>query len=222
MTRSALTVLLTLMSGTLTCADDGTLFPGSLRPVTDQTLITVHQSDIYTSAWSDAKADPPVVQTVYETPVVPTTELRPYLDLTHPDTQPSTGFSGSSSMQTNELFSRLAIWTVIVLCLCVLTVLILRRWQRRQGLLPTGRGHARILETLALGPGRAVSLVQLGQYQAFVGTDSGGISTIVLAPPAFEDALDNMDSTDQFDRSTGRSADEQAGRTLGFPGTFSS
>lgn len=123
---------------------------------------------------------------------------RPFLDLSQRDSRSEAEPMASGRAETSDMFVRLAVWTVIVLGLCVLTVLGLRRWQQRQGILPSGSGTSRILETLALGPGRAVSLVQLGDVQAMVGTDGGGIRTIVLVPPAFEEQLSHYgeDGTD--------------------------
>ena len=231
MTRTALTVLTALVASSVAltasvCADEGlsSADPSTtLRRVTSQTLLSVPDDVVYESSWSDSVVTQPVVQmshrtTPEDTPVA--AAATPFWDPTQPDEVASPSLTGSSSSETNALFSRLAIWTVIILCLCVLTVLGLRRWQRRQGLLPSGRGQARIIETLALGPGRAVSLVQLGPHQAFVGTDSGGISTIVLAPPAFEDALDALEKPSVPSNTSHRVVEEDVTRTLGFPATF--
>jgi len=118
-------------------------------------------------------------------------QTEPYFDLNSTNEQSTTAQAGMQD--SNDLFTRLAVWTVIILCLCVLTVLGLRRWQRQQGILPPGIGQARVLETLALGPGRAVSLIQLGNVRAVVGTDGSGIKTIVLAPNEFHEELSSFD-----------------------------
>ncbi len=133
--------------------------------------------------------NPPVGMTPAESKSI---AAEPFLDLAQPVPSEEATLATNDS-ETNELFVRLAVWTVIILCLCVLTVLALRRWQRRQGILPEGAGRSRVLETLAIGPGRAVSLVQLGDLRAVVGTDGSGIKTIVLAPPAFEDELSRFE-----------------------------
>jgi Na+-translocating ferredoxin:NAD+ oxidoreductase RnfE subunit len=63
-----------------------------------------------------------------------------------------------------------------------------------------------VLETLSIGPGRAVSLVQLGSVRAVVGTDGSGIKTIVLAPPAFEEQLSEFDDDSPSIQTTGDAA----------------
>lgn len=130
-------------------------------------------------------------------------DSEPFIDLQNPTSEPAPSMAAAGS-ETNELFVRLAVWTIIILCLCVLTMLGLRRWQRRQGILPEGAGQSRVLETLAIGPGRAVSLVQLGDVRAVIGTDGSGIKTIVLAPPAFDEELS------QFDDEPTDAAEDQA------------
>jgi len=232
MVRRAYIVSAILLMGTLAHADEqrpGAPSPRSLRPVTSQALRPVPSSGVYQSVWTDQMPEAGVIQASHVDPPAGPAEnaadgssivTTPFFELTQPTDEASTSESGFASSETNQLFSRLAVWTVIVLCLCVLTVLALRRWQRGQGMLPSSRGNAKILETLALGPGRAVALVQLGQHQAFVGTDSGGISTIVLAPPAFDDAFDAAALSDLPENPEARTASAPAVRTLGFPGTF--
>ena len=57
-----------------------------------------------------------------------------FLDLDSTDeTHASAEASEPSDM---DMILRLVTWTVIILCLCVLTVLGLRRWQRKNGMLP--------------------------------------------------------------------------------------
>lgn len=164
---------------------------------------TVPTASVYQAAWSDNSEPSGIVQTTYteapaaqpsaNNPALPQTDEHPYFNLQ--DATESTAAAAPVD-DTNELLTRLAIWTVIVLCLCVLTVLGLRHWQRRQGILPPSVGRSRVLETLAIGPGRAVSLVELGDVRAIVGTDGGGIRTIVLAPQAFGEELSGLNTDD--------------------------
>jgi len=114
-----------------------------------------------------------------------------FLDLDSPETtQTSADAAQPSDM---DMIARLATWTVIILCLCVLTALGVRRWQRKNGMLPETQGHSRVLETVSLGPNRSVSLVQLRDIQAVVGCDASGIQSIVLAPASFDEVMGEAD-----------------------------
>jgi len=173
-----------------------------LVPADKSPLKRLPSSSVYRPTWSGFREPSAIVQTSYSdagegsvsdtaTSQVANTDGKPYFDA---DTDISEAAQTDAEFNnTNGLFTRLAIWTVIILCLCVLTVLGLRRWQRNQGLLPEHVGQSRVLETLAIGPGRAISLIQLGSVRAVVGTDGSGIKTIVLAPPEFEDELGELD-----------------------------
>ncbi len=112
----------------------------------------------------------------------------PFLDLRRPEVPQQTA-STPPSVGNSDLFVGLGVWTVIVLCLCVLTVLGIRHWQRGRGMLPLSNSSSRVLETVSLGPNRMISLVALGDVRAIVGCDAAGIRSIVLAPPRFEEEL---------------------------------
>ena len=88
-----------------------------------------------------------------------------------------------------EVLTRAVAWIVIALCLGSLTVLALRRWQRFRGLLPTTNAKCKVLETLSLGPGRTVSLIEMAGFRALVASDAGGIRSLVLAPSSFQEEL---------------------------------
>jgi flagellar biogenesis protein FliO len=88
-----------------------------------------------------------------------------------------------------QVVMRAVAWISIVLCVCCLIILGARRWQRERGLLPTTTSRSRVMETLSLGPGRTVSLIEMHGYRALVATDAGGIRSLVLAPASFEDSL---------------------------------
>lgn len=178
-----------------------------LVPAGDSPLKSIPSTSVYRPAWSGFDEPSSIVQTSYtvianeageETHRAGTAPVsnngKPYFDL-NTDLADAAQADANAS-DTSGLFTNLAIWTVIILCLCVLTVLGLRRWQQKQGLIPEHVGQSRVLETLAIGPGRAVSLIQLGSVRAVVGTDGSGIKTIVLAPPAFEDELGEFDEED--------------------------
>jgi flagellar biogenesis protein FliO len=172
-------------------------------------LKRVPDTSVYRPSWSGFQTPAPILQASYtestaaagggsqnasasELPVADS--VKPYFDLNMDMAEAAQADAEVSD--TSGLFTKLAVWTVIILCLCVLTVLGLRRWQKNQGLIPEHVGQARVLETLAIGPGRAISLIQLGDVRAVVGTDGSGIKTIVLAPPAFEDELGEFDDNE--------------------------
>lgn len=197
----------------------------TLQPVSETALKSVPDSTVPAGLWSQSSEDTDTIQLISNTQQAPSAEVKhavaasdpetaseaepvvnndaaepahePYFSLDSDTEEQSSTLVPANDNGTNDLFVRLAVWTVIVLCLCVLTMLGLRRWQRRQGILPAGAGQSRVLETLAIGPGRAVSLVQLGDVRAIVGTDGSGIKNIVLAPPAFDETLSEFDEETQ-------------------------
>ena len=104
----------------------------------------------------------------------------------------------SMSSSPTQVVMRAVAWISIVLCVCCLIILGARRWQRERGLLPTTTSRSRVMETLSLGPGRTVSLIEMHGYRALVATDAGGIRSLVLAPPSFEDSLmHDAETTDE-------------------------
>ena len=88
-----------------------------------------------------------------------------------------------------QVLMRAVAWIVIALCLGSLTFLGLRRWQRQRGLLPTSNATCKVLETLSLGPGRTVSLIEIAGFRALVASDAGGIRSLVLTPSNFQEEL---------------------------------
>ncbi|MEZ6061526.1 MAG: flagellar biosynthetic protein FliO [Planctomycetaceae bacterium] len=119
----------------------------------------------------------------------------PFIDLRQQPVQTKAAASSATPEINSDLFVGLGVWTVIVLCLCVLTVLGIRQWQRGRGMLPAGNSNSRVLETVSLGPNRMVSLVSLGDVRAIVGCDAAGIRSIVLAPPRFEEEIEAADQS---------------------------
>jgi len=122
-----------------------------------------------------------------------------FLDLSHgsstavPDSESTqasaTTLDVSMSSSPAQVLMRAVAWIAIVLCVCCLAILGGRRWQRERGLLPTISSRSKVVETLSLGPGRTVSLIEMHGYRALVATDAGGIRSLVLAPSPFEDSL---------------------------------
>ncbi len=123
--------------------------------------------------------------------VTETTSQPAFLDLDSPDTTQTA--ADATQPSDTDMIARLATWTVIILCLCVLTALGVRRWQRKNGMLPETHGNSRVLETVSLGPNRSVCLVQLRDIQAVVGCDASGIQSIVLAPASFDEVMGEAD-----------------------------
>lgn len=99
-----------------------------------------------------------------------------------------------------QVLSRAIAWIVIALCLFSLAALGVRRWQRQRGLLPTPGSRSRVIETLSLGPGRSVSLIEMAGYRALVAFDAGGIKQLVLTPPSFQDELTEADDPLIYER----------------------
>lgn len=99
-----------------------------------------------------------------------------------------------------QVLSRAVAWIVIALCLFSLAALGVRRWQRQRGLLPTPGSRSRVVETLSLGPGRSVSLIEMAGHRALVAFDAGGIKQLVLTPPSFQDELTEADDPLIYDR----------------------
>jgi flagellar biogenesis protein FliO len=99
---------------------------------------------------------------------------------------------GSSPVQ---VLMRAVAWIVVALCIFSLTILGVRRWQRQRGLLPTTNSRSRVLETLSLGPGRTVSLIELAGFKALVASDAGGIRSLVLTPVSFHDEFTHIEES---------------------------
>lgn len=122
---------------------------------------------------------------------------QPFLDLTSDlDSQTGRSKSRSAASESADPIIRTLATCVIVGCLSILVILGLRRWQRSRGLLPGAGGRSRVIETLSLGPGRTVSLIEMDGIRALVGADSGGIRTIVMAPRGFSEELAEQQGTD--------------------------
>lgn len=132
---------------------------------------------------------PPRPTAAGQAEVVGTAAGAPFLDLLRepPATLPPADLSVTAG--GGEQLVRVLGWLIVLMCVLCLLVLGLRRWQRSRGLLPSASARSRVLETLSLGPGRTVSLIEIQGLRALVGADAGGIRTIVLAPPAFDDEL---------------------------------
>jgi flagellar biogenesis protein FliO len=128
------------------------------------------------------------------------TTVPPFIDLSDESLEPAT--VGTVEPTHTDMLIRLGTWTVIVMCLCGLTVLAIRRWQTKHGMLPVARGQSQIVETVVLGANRSISLVELRGVQALVGCDANGIQSIVPVPPAFPDILEDGEPGAAFSQSS--------------------
>lgn len=118
------------------------------------------------------------------------TATKPFIDLrTESVGDTLTEGADTSRESRQELLVRLGVWTVVVMCLAVLTVLGIRRWQRSRGILPQMSSHSRVLQTVGLGGNRSVSLVQVDDVRVLVGSDASGIRNMILAPVSFPEEL---------------------------------
>lgn len=88
---------------------------------------------------------------------------------------------------------RLVSGTAIVLGLCVVTLWGIRRWLHPAALNRAGQREMRLLESLQLGNRCSLHLVHLGKQPILVGTDAGGIKSIVPLATPFETALEDAE-----------------------------
>ncbi|MFO1001661.1 MAG: flagellar biosynthetic protein FliO [Planctomycetaceae bacterium] len=140
-------------------------------------------------------------------PLKPSAEAGMFLDLRDEAKPNSTaaairerGAEVSIESSPMQVLSRAVAWIVIALCLFSLAALGVRRWQRQRGLLPTPGSRSRVIETLSLGPGRSVSLIEMAGHRALVAFDAGGIKQLVLTPPSFQDELTEADEPLIYER----------------------
>lgn len=92
---------------------------------------------------------------------------------------------------TSGLLMRLGFGTVVTLGLCVGTLVIGRRWLQR----PTAGGTSRQLhieESVVLGHRATLFLVKVGDSRLVVGTDAGGLKSLIALPTTFAEVLDQQ------------------------------
>jgi flagellar biogenesis protein FliO len=84
---------------------------------------------------------------------------------------------------------RLALGTIFVLILCIVTLRAGKRWIRPLGV-PVGENRKlRVLESLPLGGRCSVFLIQAEQSKVLVGVDQTGMKALLPLPQPFEGAL---------------------------------
>lgn len=138
----------------------------------------------------------PVASTEGPQTTVAAQSAKAFIDLSGPAESLAAVASPSAVTASTMDQVRLGAWMLILFCGMVLAVLAMRRWKRNQGLLPATGKTSRVVETLSLGPGRSVSLIEIAGMRALVGADAGGIRTIVMAPRTFDDEIRDNDFED--------------------------
>ncbi|HTU18370.1 MAG TPA: flagellar biosynthetic protein FliO [Gemmataceae bacterium] len=96
----------------------------------------------------------------------------------------------------SAMFLRLALGTVFVLILCVLTLWIGKRWIRPLAGPQGENKQLRIIESLTLGGRCSVYLLQAGEARVLAGVDGAGIKALLPLPAEFAGALAEMTGED--------------------------
>lgn len=86
---------------------------------------------------------------------------------------------------------RLAVGTIIVLGLCVVSLWGMKRWLVAPGQPLASDRNMHLLETLNLGNRCCLHLVHLGKREVLIGVDSGGIKAVLPLAEPFVEVLDN-------------------------------
>lgn len=102
------------------------------------------------------------------------------------------------------IFLRLGIGTGVVLALCVLTLLIGKRWIQPLAAPATENKHLRVLEALPLGGRCSVYLLQVGETRILAGVDHTGLKTLLPLPQSFDGALAELDEAKGADSAARR------------------
>jgi flagellar biogenesis protein FliO len=84
---------------------------------------------------------------------------------------------------------RLAVGTVVVLALCVVTLFIIKRWFGPFAPTQAGGRELFVLETLQLNGRCSVFLIQTGKTRALAGLDASGLKVLMPLPEPFEMSL---------------------------------
>lgn len=192
--------------------------PAVVTSASETTVEQVRESSgqATTGSQNDAEANAPnAIQSDKATPA--------FLDLTSDggrlktSSQKPVGEHGAElSIETSpqHVLYRAVAWIVIALCFFSLAALGIRKWQRSRGLLPSSSATSRVIETLSLGPGRAVSFIEIAGHRAFVAFDAGGIKQLVLAPASFDDEM-NLEQDQEQDAIPATSVQSVQKETVG-------
>lgn len=90
------------------------------------------------------------------------------------------------------MFLRLALGTIFVLILCIVTLWAGRRWVRPLAAPVEESRKLRVVESLALGGRCSVFLLQAEEAKILVGVDHAGIKALLPLPQSFDRALAEM------------------------------
>ncbi|MGH7168677.1 MAG: flagellar biosynthetic protein FliO [Gemmataceae bacterium] len=96
----------------------------------------------------------------------------------------------------SAMFLRLALGTIFVLILCVVTLWMGKRWIRPLTGPQSENKQLRIVESLALGGRCSVYLLQAGEVKVLAGIDGAGIKALLPLPAEFAGALAEMTGED--------------------------
>ncbi len=91
---------------------------------------------------------------------------------------------------TRRMFLKLGLGTIIVLGLCVAALWFGHRWLGQGTVRPAGAGQLRLLETLALGQGCRLHLVQTGTGRVLIGADGTGMKAVLTLAESFDSAFE--------------------------------
>ena len=116
----------------------------------------------------------------------PGSPAEPFIDLTQPITTPQVATEDGINQDS---IINLAIWMVVIMCLCGLTVLGLRRMSVRQIKVGQVAGTSRAVDTLNLGKHRFVQLIEIGGRSVLVASDASGIRSVLPMVDQFSDTL---------------------------------
>jgi flagellar biogenesis protein FliO len=94
------------------------------------------------------------------------------------------------------LLGKLFMGTIVVLGLSVGSIWMMKRWLPAQGPAGSVQREMRLIETLHLGHRTSLHLVHLGKREVLIGTDAGGIKSIVPLARPFEDALAETEASE--------------------------
>jgi flagellar biogenesis protein FliO len=102
----------------------------------------------------------------------------------------------------HDLLWRLILWTVFLIGLCLVVLLINKRWRRVRLAAQTDSLHLQVV--VPLSHRANLYLVQVEEQTVAVTSDAGGLRTMILLSPVFADSLAHVTT----DRPTGSESSE--------------
>lgn len=98
---------------------------------------------------------------------------------------------------TGAMLIRLAAGTGTVLVLCVLTMVVGRRWLHGPAPKAPPGSQLEIVESVTLGNRCCVHLLRAGQHRLVVGVDGAGLKSMIALPEMFEKSLVDVELHDR-------------------------